>query len=385
MDKKDSLSGLSSVRAQSKTWLMEQVFPLWLRNGFDRKLGNFVEALSPEGQPLSIDRRAMVQARQIYSLRLALERNWISSQMQVEARQQIQLAVQSLLTDFSLPNGSFVRSITSDGKHSDISPDLYTQAFSLFGLANSYRVEKNEFLRKRALALVQYLKKERQVSHGGFSELQAGKTVYEANPHMHLFEAAVAWMEVDSEPVWSDLATSIMHLCLDYFIDPETGNLAEHFDSAWKPIVTDRGFVVEPGHQYEWAWLLQRFEKLGSPKNLQSVRNRLYQSSEKNGINPQNKAVFDEIWSNGSIKTATSRFWPQCERIKCAANLPGEEASAGESMDTLLQFFKTPVQGLWADRMDAKGQLIPEVSKASSLYHIAGAIAEFTNRLEQKT
>ena len=268
---KDSLDELQSLAKQAQTWLTDQVFPLWLSRGFDRKAGNFVEALSQDGQPLAIDRRAMVQARQIYSLRLALEKNWLNSQLQLEARQQIQLSVQSLMTDFSLPNGSFVRSITVAGKPSETSPDLYTQAFALFGFANAYAVEKSQSVKNRALKLIQYLIKERQVSGGGFSELQSGKIIYEANPHMHLFEAAVTWMEVDSDPAWSQLATSILDLCLGAFIDPENGCLAEHFDSGWKPLQPHperkNGFVVEPGHQYEWAWLMQKFEKLNSQKN----------------------------------------------------------------------------------------------------------------------
>jgi len=55
---------------------------------------------------------------------------------------------------------------------------------------------------------------------------------------MHLFEAALAWIEVDTDPVWRELAEKVFTLCRDKFVDKETGLLAEQFDSDWPiPIV----------------------------------------------------------------------------------------------------------------------------------------------------
>ncbi len=61
MNKKDPLS-----------WLSERSMPIWLRRGFDTRVGGFVENLSWEGEPLKGPRRCMVQARQIFSFRAAL-------------------------------------------------------------------------------------------------------------------------------------------------------------------------------------------------------------------------------------------------------------------------------------------------------------------------
>ncbi len=50
-----------------------------------------------------------------------------------------------------------------------------------------------------------------------------------ANPHMHLFEATLAWSAVDDDPAWASMADGIAQLCLGKFIDAETGALRECF------------------------------------------------------------------------------------------------------------------------------------------------------------
>jgi mannose-6-phosphate isomerase len=44
-----------------------------------------------------------------------------------------------------------------------------------------------------------------------------------------------------------------------------------------------------------------------------------------------------------------------------------------EATHTLMQYFETPVRGLWRDRMSAEGLFVEEPVPASSLYHIVGA------------
>ena len=37
------------------------------------------------------------------------------------------------------------------------------------------------------------------------------------------------------------------------------GFLREFFDADWRPAAGEDGRLVEPGHQFEWAWLLARW------------------------------------------------------------------------------------------------------------------------------
>lgn len=356
-------------------WLKNDVLPLWLSKGIDASNGGFIEALSfADGSPLDLPRRAMVQARQIYSLRTACDLGLIEKKRTQDI---IARATEFLLNHYSLPSGAFIHSVSPKGLPENRTPDLYGQAFALFGLAHSYAMNPVPELEERAKALVKYLNAERSLPQGGFTELSSAGVMYEANPLMHLFEAAIAWMTVSQDPVWRNLAEPILDLCLTKFIDAKTGGLSEHFDGLWTPVQQERGSVLEPGHHYEWSWLMSKYEKL-TGVDLGRVRGKLFELSEKFGVCPERKVVYDELWSDFSPKTKSSRFWTQCERIKCAADR-GAFPEATEAMEALTLFFETPVKGLWLDRMAEDKSFKGENAKASSLYHIIGAIAEYQN------
>jgi mannose/cellobiose epimerase-like protein (N-acyl-D-glucosamine 2-epimerase family) len=60
---------------------------------------------------------------------------------------------------------------------------------------------------------------------GGFVKDRAGGLPQRSNPHMHLLEAALAWIAVDDDPAWRRMADGIAALCLEKFIDPASGAL----------------------------------------------------------------------------------------------------------------------------------------------------------------
>lgn len=363
-----------------KAWLFEQALPIWSKKGVDPS-GGFFENLTFNGEPERVPRRALVQARQIFSFRTALE---IQALDRHTAEKSIDSGVQYLLKNYSLPSGGFIHSVDDQGRSVNAVPELYTQAFALFGLANAYAVLKKPEIKTRAKELLKYLNKERKLNGGGFSELSGSKVLYEANPHMHLFEASIYWMETDKDSEWRELADSVLELCLSRFINKD-GFLAEHFDESWSPLKENGRFVFEPGHHCEWAWLMGRYEKV-TGRDLLSVRKKLFALSEQYGLHEDRGAVMDEVWSDGTAKMKSSRFWPQCERIKAAMQMSRDprigdksylQSCADQSVETLMQFFNTPHPGLWFDTWTEGGEFKATSAKASSLYHIIGALAEY--------
>jgi mannose-6-phosphate isomerase len=79
---------------------------------------------------------------------------------------------------------------------------------------------------------------------------------------MHLLEAALAWIALDDDPAWRRMADAIATLCLEKFIDPASGALGEFFAADWTPASGLEGRICEPGHHYEWAFLLDRWARL---------------------------------------------------------------------------------------------------------------------------
>lgn len=363
-------------------WLTKDALPLWLKNGVDWKNGGFFESLSLDGEPQDVPRRAMVQARQIYSFKVAKDLKLCDAD---QASRAIELGVRSLINDFSHKSGGFIHSIGIDRQPVNSTLELYTQAFAIFGLAHAYAQTAQPEFKSRAKDVIQYLSRERRVNGGGFTEVKTG-TTYESNPHMHLFEAALEWMEIDTDPEWKLLADEILDLALSKFIDPATGALAEFFSDSWLPLLENGKFVFEPGHQFEWAWLMGRHQKI-TGRNLLAVRTRLFELAERSGVDAKTKMTLDQMWSDFSVKSHTSRFWPQAERVKAAVQLTLEDTSretaavhaksADDALTALFDFLNTPTRGLWFDTREADGTFKRQPAKASSLYHIIGAMSEY--------
>lgn len=132
------------------------------------------------------------------------------------------------------------------------------------------------------------------------------------------------------------LADEIVALALDVYVDPEGLFLREVFDESWRPVAGDDGRLIEPGHQFEWAWLLMTWSRLRPGRDVSM------------GI-----ACLDR---DGGA--ADGRF----------------EQAAVEAAGTLWRYLEMPVPGLWRDKQAADGGFIDEPSPASSLYHILGAV-----------
>lgn len=397
------MSNFSALQIEkARNWLKNDTFPLWRAQGVDRERGGFIESIvfaegksaSLAGNGASLDfkqgidetRRTMVQCRQIYSFAMAGKMKFLNMSV---SKKTVLDGVLFLMCYCSLPNGSFVYSVGAQG---DSRPDLYTQAFVLFGLAQAYGLSGDVQLKNRALHLVKYLRSERAVPTGGFTELsENGEKIYRSNPHMHLFEAFLAWMQVDQAPLWRELAGELADLCVSRFVDTSTGLLAEHFNDHWEPIRVNGLFYFEPGHQYEWSWLFGVYERLVK-KDFKPLRESLFRFSEKHGICPTRRAAIDELWSDFNPKKTTARFWPQCERIKAAIGcgrtaLWGEQPefarAADEAVSVLFKYFETPVRGLWYDTMLETGEFKTQPAKASSLYHIVNALDEYITYRDQ--
>lgn len=359
---------------------------LWSRVGVDREHGGFVEFLSPEASPVTGTRRTLTQARQMYSFRIAAQMGALPRDTAHDLVAHGLTFLLSRCSDLpSLPEGAFALSTQADGSPASLSPELYTQAFCLFGLAQTERIAPSETIRARAHQLLDYLERERRAPHGGFTEIKPGPSAFASNPHMHLFEAALAWCEVAPEDArFRKLADSLAELCLTRFIDRETGLLAEFFDENWSPLREVGCFFWEPGHQYEWSWLLGWYGRVsGRSTELLAARMQLFAQAERLGLHPKGHYAIDEVWSDGRAKSLTSRFWPHTERIKAAVQLRGEVPEAAraahEALDALFRYLDQPRLGLWLDQRDAQGALIPGPIKASSLYHIIGSLSEFAS------
>jgi mannose/cellobiose epimerase-like protein (N-acyl-D-glucosamine 2-epimerase family) len=163
------------------------------------------------------------------------------------------------------------------------------------------------------------------------------------------------------------------------FIDDRGGFLREFFDADWSPAGGRAGELVEPGHQFEWAWLLTHWGRRRGDLWAGGAAQQLFACGER-GLDARRGVAVDELDDALMIRSPRARLWPQTERLKAALVLAetavGAErellvGSAAQALRGLNLYLKP--NGLWRDKLGADGMFEDEPAPASSLYHIMAA------------
>jgi mannose/cellobiose epimerase-like protein (N-acyl-D-glucosamine 2-epimerase family) len=365
--------------ARLKRWVIDQALPLWGETGFDSARGSFVERLTFEGLPLlPAPRRSMVQARQIYVFSHAAFLGWRpqGGALAVEAAHR-------LIDRYHGADGDhgWIFSVQPDGAVHDAKRDFYAHSFALFGLAWAYKLAPEPRFLAAALSTLSVLDQHFASPTGGYhSVLPADPGKREQNPHMHLFEAMLAWFEATGREMFLARAAELYGMMAARFFQPQTGILAEYFDGAWNPREGIAGRICEPGHHFEWSWLLRRYAGLAGRSDL-PIAQALKAFGDRHGFDSEGFVV-DELLDDGRVHKTSRRCWPHTEAIKAevAAAERGDgkaAARAAQTIDRLLaSFLGRPVAGGWIDRLDANGSPMVDTMPASTLYHVFLATAE---------
>jgi mannose-6-phosphate isomerase len=345
-------------------WLTGHALPLWAEAGVDRAQGGFEELLGQDGRAVAAPRRARVQARQSFVFASAGSLGWTGPWREVAG-----LGLDYLECRYRRADGLYATLAGPDGAVIDQTAMTYDQAFALLAAVALQRhgLGPGEAY---ALGLLDRIEALRRHPGGGF--IEPGPR-FLANPHMHLLEAALAWVEAGGHTRWRALAGEIVALALASFIDREHGVLLEQFDAAWASAPGETGDSVEPGHLFEWAWLLERWARLSGGDDAHQAALLLFESGRRSVDAARNVAI-GETDRGLKPRRATARLWGQTERLKAALLLRREE-EARAAAQSLWQYLRTPLPGLWRDKMDEAGRFVDEPAPASSLYHIIGAVA----------
>ncbi len=366
------------LRDDLKAWALESAFPLWWEAGADHEKGGFFEKIAQDGAPVEAPRRARVQPRQIYSYAAAGLLGWDGPW-----KQALTHGLDFYLAKYRRPDGFMRTLVASDGTPLDDSIDLYDQAFGLFGLAMAAQVlPERADLPVLAVALRDKLYATLKHPVAGFEESSPRRLPLLSNPHMHLFEASLAWIEAGGDAGWRAMADEIAQLALSKFIDPVSGGLREYYDGDWNPAPGVQGRIIEPGHQFEWAWLLLRWGKLAGRDDAIAAALRMIEIGAGPGVDTARGVAVFALLDDMSVHDAVARLWAQTEWIKAgvlAAEVTGDPdwwSTVVGGAEGLMKYLDTPVKGLWRDKLQADGTFVEEAAPASSFYHIVCAILE---------
>lgn len=369
---------LASPRAQLLDWACRSALPLWATLGFDSRNGRFEERLTFDAGPVpGVPIRLMTQARQVHVYALAARRGWNRDAGEVARR-----AYASMVRDFYRRDDApgWVHSIRRDGAVANASRDLYGHAFALLAIAAYVRLTSDSEALDLAAETLHFLDAEMVARDGGgfVEQLPMHDGPRRQNPHMHLFEAMLALWECSNDRYHLDWVHRLFEVFATRFFQPGPGVVGEYYTASLEPAAGIEGKIVEPGHLYEWVWLLRRFEALAGARVDRFVE-PLYAHAERYGGDGHGLVV-DELLADGTAHSRSHRVWPVTEAIRAhlvqgERGKDGAEVRAGVLTELLLErFLRTATPGGWVDRLDVDGNCATDFMPASTLYHIMGAL-----------
>ena len=370
-----TVTALQRRAREARYWLMDACFPLWSEMGVKKQL--FAERLDLSHKPVDTDlTRVRVQARQTYLFSLAERMDWQPRR----ARDLIELGVEALSGPCRRSDGLIGKMLSSDtAALTDDTADLYDTAFALFALGEVVRGSGASGTARAAMheilaALDTHMK---DTEHGGYAERLPRPDQRLQNPHMHLFEACLTLDKAEPSGGHMTRAGEIFGLFQSKFTNDPSSLLGERFKPDWTAETGDAHDVIEPGHQFEWVWLLHTYAKRTRTEPIHAMQH-LYEFG-CGTLDEEGRAMM-EVRRDGTPVDTSRRTWSQTEALK--AHLAMAERGDGYaaaraimSFDVLMDEYLTP-EGGWIDHFDQDGQVIAKDMPASTGYHVALAFDE---------
>lgn len=357
----------SSPLAEVQQHFDRCIVPLWEGPGWNPELALPFEALDPAHQPLPVQRyRAMACARQLYLFSQRID--------QPGARERAAALFRSLQRHFhDAEHGGWFYSIDAQGKPLDRRKDLYTHAFIVFACAHYWDKSRDSLVESTLDAALSVVAERFATADGlyeasldeDWSDLGSGPL---QNPLMHLAEAFLATLAVreDAEVEAALMAlTQAMH---EHFIDPQRGVMLE------KP----RGAVdnwFEPGHQFEWFYLLETSPLLKGTA-LHASLEQAFGFAEERGV--KDGAVLAMLDPDGSVRDATQRIWAQAEYLRALTLRADGAVKIPAQIEVLRKQFLH--EGGWYECRDAGGKVSRSDMPSTTPYHLATCLEGLQRR-----
>lgn len=356
------LPELTTLFATVHQQFHDVIVPMWQGPGWNAELALPYESLDIQHKPLPPQRyRAMACARQLYVFA-----SLIGEVPQAEER--AAALFRSLQRHFhDAEHGGWFYSIDPLGIPLDTGKDLYTHAFILFACAHYWGKVREPLVESVLNAALEIIAR-RFATGDGLYEASLGRDWSTAetgplqNPLMHLAEAFLATLAVRDDATVRQALLSLCEGMSKCFVDPQRQVMME------KPLkAVDNWF--EPGHQFEWYFLLASSPLLRGGK-LHLALERSFGDTEQQGVVPHTGAVCAmlDLEPQNAPRDATPRIWAQAEYLRALTLRPGSEGILLRQLRALQQHFLHPLG--WNECLDAEGNVSRRDMPSTTPYHL---------------
>lgn len=372
---------LTIIEGQAQRLLLRWI-PKWHEVFYDPVQRNFHERLSEGFRPVPLGyRRLLTQCRQF-----AMYSHAVATGETIGFRPDLRHHFERICRQFYVPETEGWRfSIDDEGRPKDSSYDLYSISFVIFALGHYYRATHDEDARIIARDTLGFVNRRFRLDGvPGFVEalgqdLNPLAKIRRQNPHMHLLEACLFAADIWDDEIYGVVANEICGLFSTFFYDGKKNFLCEWFTDTLSPH-PEKGHIVEPGHYFEWVWLLHKRDA----ERYAGVCEHLLEWANRHGWDEEYGGIYDELSSDGSVISDTKRIWPFTEAIKAnALLLPREKPEVKEerkrrivAMVSLFARKYIERRGFWTERLTRDLSPATDFMPGTTPYHVYFGLME---------
>lgn len=340
------------------------IVPIWRGPGYNQALQLPYEAVGTDDHaPLPVLRyRAMACARQLFVFSQAGDAAHAGQLFQAMCRY-----------FHDAKHGGWIYSVDAKGAPLDTTKDLYTHAFVIFACAHyAAATGDRDALRvideTASLVQARFAASDSLLHAALDADFSAPRTGPLQNPLMHLTEAYLAAYETTGEPGYESALGQLAGAVARHFVHAPTGSIAE------LPIGSADN-RLEPGHQFEWFYLVKRAGPVAAASGLEGDLSRAFDFARQHGIDPATGGVCAALDETGAVKDATQRIWAQTEYLRALAT-----RGRPEDMERLaLQIPRFQARFLhargWHECLTPTGDVARADMPSTTPYHLATAYA----------
>ncbi len=245
---------------------LHDILQFWTKNTLDLAHGGFIGKMDFEGKiHPKAEKGGVLNARILWTFSAAY--NFTKNDEYLKITERAYNYIQHCLRDKE--NGGVYWSVDFEGNPLSTRKQIYSQAFTMYGLAEYYKASQNsealDFAKELFYLIEKYSFDEQ---HGGYFEAFSKDWILledlrlsekdrndpkTMNTHLHVLEAYTTLFEVWKDAKLEKQIRNLLTVFSDKIINPENNHMRLFFDKNW--LSTSQG--ISFGHDIEAAWLLQ--------------------------------------------------------------------------------------------------------------------------------